>query len=167
MSVKGVTFSGSDPDPNLSSDGVSIAVGGLRWYSKSDHLQLSVPGELNFSKKVRGKRTFRPEDFVTPNPLTRRHVAGKVAEVWDLVGLVAPLGARFKLDLHSVVERGVDWSDAIPSDLLEIWDENFEIMKQLQNLYFSRAIIPVDAVSLDIGTIEAGDSSKSMIMIGI
>ena len=71
------------------------------------------------------------------------------------------------MDLHNVVERGIDWSDAIPSDLLQIWDENFEIMKQLQNLYFSRAIIPVDAVSLEIGTIEAGDSSKFMIMIGI
>ena len=167
MSIKGVTFSGSDPEPDLSSDGTSIGIAGMRWHSKIDKLQLDSSDQLNFSKKIRGKKTFRPEDFATPSPLTRRHVAGKVAEVWDLSGLVTPLVARFKLDLHALVERGLDWSDSIPADLVETWHDNFDIMKRIGDFYFSRALVPVDAVSLEVGTIEAGDASKAMMIVGI
>ena len=36
FAVKGFTFNGRDPPPNLSSDGTSINVGGMKWYPKKD-----------------------------------------------------------------------------------------------------------------------------------
>ena len=36
FAVKGFTFSGRDPPPNLSKDGTSITVGGMKWYHKGD-----------------------------------------------------------------------------------------------------------------------------------
>ena len=101
--------------------------------------------KLNFSVKVRGKKSYNEESFQVPNPLTRRHTTGKVAELWDLCGLLAPLVAKFKLDLHTLVEMQLDWDDAIPEELLTDWSDNFEMMKQISHLKFPRSIIPINA----------------------
>ena len=53
FSLKGVTFSGLPPLKDLSSDGESINVAGLRWFSELDEISLDIP-ELNFEKKHRG-----------------------------------------------------------------------------------------------------------------
>ena len=53
--LKGFTFSGSDPPEYLSNDGVSIMVGGYRWFSKEDTLSINVP-ELNLAKKRRDRK---------------------------------------------------------------------------------------------------------------
>ena len=48
--------------------------------------------------------------------------------------MVTPLVAKFKLDLHTLVERGLDWSDSIPIDLVETWHDNFENMEKLGDI---------------------------------
>ena len=48
---KGITQSGEDPPSHLSGDGVSINVGGYKWFSSIDILKLNI-GPLNFSKHV-------------------------------------------------------------------------------------------------------------------
>ena len=167
LCLKGFTFSGRSPDPSLTEDGQSIHVAGMKWVSKDDDLQLNLCGKLNFSKKIRGKKSYNPEAFEIPNPLTRRQVTGKVAEIWDLVGLVTPMVARFKLDLHQLVERNLDWDDAVPEELMSNWLENFDIMRQLGEIRFQRAIVPEDCVGLELETIEAGDASQSMIVVAV
>ena len=54
LALKGFTFPGHDPPERLSDDGNSIKVAGMKWYPKEDILQLCI-GEINFSKKKRGK----------------------------------------------------------------------------------------------------------------
>ena len=53
--LKGFTFSFFDPPEHLANDDKSINVAGIRWYPKDDLLSLNI-GELNFSKKNRGKK---------------------------------------------------------------------------------------------------------------
>ena len=55
--LKGITFSKYDPPESLTDDGSSIGVAGMKWYSKEDEISLNI-GELNFAKKLRGKKTF-------------------------------------------------------------------------------------------------------------
>ena len=165
MGVKGFTFSGKDPNPELSSDGESIGVAGMRWYSKSDELKLSMNGMLNFSPKLRGKKSNSPESFKIPTHPTCRQVGGKTAEVWDLSGIFTPLVARFKLDLHTLVERGLDWDDKIPDDLCADWEEKFSLMKGIGDVRVKRAVVPSDAKNLEFHTIEAGDASAKMIIV--
>ena len=55
--LKGFTFSLEDPPSHLTEDGVSIGVGGMKWYSKDDEISLCIP-ELNFAPKRRGKKEF-------------------------------------------------------------------------------------------------------------
>ena len=52
ITLKGFTFSGKDPDENLSADKKSVTVGGMIWYPKEDCVMLNID-ELNFAKKIR------------------------------------------------------------------------------------------------------------------
>ena len=161
FTLKGISFSGEDPPHNLSDDHVSISVGGMKWFTKDDELSLDI-GELCFSKKSRGRRIVNDETKKIPLKLTRRHCLSKVSEVFDLTGKVTPIICAMKLDLHELIHRKIDWDDCIPEDLHSTWLLNFETLQQLKTIRFKRAIVPIDATSLDIDTIDFGDASKYM-----
>ena len=72
-----------------------------------------------------------------------------------------------KEDLHDLVDRGIPWKDQIPDNLRHVWTDHFEMIKEIPTLRYSRTIIPEDAVSLDIDTIDTGDASKSIACIAI
>ena len=158
--LKGVTFSGFDPPENLSTEGNSINVAGMLWFPKSDMLSLNL-GALNFSKKHRGKKVEGLNEIM-PENFTRRDCAGRAAEVFDLLGRFTPIIAGIKLDLSELSLKGLGWDDTIPVDLVPQWRENFKIISQIAEIRFRRAIVPPDAVNLDIETIEISDSSLKL-----
>ena len=162
--LKGFTFSGSDPPKHLSEDGESVNVAGMKWLPKRDQLQLDI-GPIDFSKKYRGKKTSPITEV--PSKLTRRQCVSKVAEIFDLTGLITPITASMKIDLHVLVQRKLDWDDLIPNDLISSWKSNFKMINELSQIQFKRAVVPQDAVNLDVETIECGDASKEMICIAI
>ena len=57
--LKGVTFSGEDPPSNLTDDGDTIFVGGMRWHVKEDTLSINI-GDLNLPKNnvARNRQTW-------------------------------------------------------------------------------------------------------------
>ena len=161
FTLKGFTFTGRKPTEDLSEDGSSITVGGMRWFPESDELTLNIT-ELNFSKKRRGKKSAKASNII-PQKLTRRDCTSKVAEIFDITGKMAPIIASMKLDLQELSLRQLDWNDAIPEELRQVWLNNFEVMKDLGEVRFKRAIIPEDAVNTDIETLDFGDASKSLV----
>ena len=161
FAVKGFAFSGKNPPSNLSTDGISIKVAGMKWYTKTDKISLDT-GELNFSKRIRGKKLAAKNNQI-PQEFTRRDCLSKVAEVFDLVGKATPITCSLKLDLRTLVNRKLDWDDKIPSDLMKIWLANFKTIQDLSEVQFERAVVPEDAVSLDANTIDAGDASNSVV----
>ena len=98
--LKGISFSGVEPSPDLTDDGVSISVGGMKWYPKTDKLSLNIT-DLNFAKKQRGKKPTSSSNII-PTNLTRRHCTSKVAEIFDITGMMTPIIASMKLDLHDL-----------------------------------------------------------------
>ena len=98
---------------------VSISVGGMKWYPKADRLSLSI-SDLNFAKKQRGKKPTNASNII-PTNLTRRHCASKVAEIFDITGMMTPIIAAMKLDLHNLSTRQLDWDETIPTELRPIW----------------------------------------------
>ena len=64
-----------------------------------------------------------------------------------------------KCDLHEFVIRKLDWDDKIPHDLRHIWKLHFHMIQNIINIKFNRTIVPDDAASLDINTIDTGDTS--------
>ena len=69
--------------------------------------------------------------------------------------------------MRTLVNRKLDWNDKIQSDLKNIWLANFKTIRELTDVHFNRAIVPEDAVSLDINTIYTGDASKSLVCSAI
>ena len=88
--LKGVIFSNEDPREDLSKDGKSINVAGMKWYPKADVISLDV-GELNFAKNSRGKKPITTDAKQIPSNLTRRQCVAKVAEVYDITGKRTPI----------------------------------------------------------------------------
>ena len=164
FSLKGIAYSGEDPPDSLSEDGVSICVAGFRWFTKEDQLSLNL-GQLIFAQKQRGRKIEAVRDV--PTKLTRRQCVSKVAEIFDILGKMTPITAMMKMDLHDLVRRKLDWDDVIPDDLRGVWLSHFEMMKEINNVRFNRAVIPEDAVSLDLETLDFGDASKSVACVAI
>ena len=108
---------------------------------------------------MRGKRS---EKGLIPEKFMRRECARRVGEIFDLVGRFAPLVGEFKLDLHELSFRKLEWDDFIPDDLMLKWTDNFEIISKLSEIKFKRYIVPEDAVSLDMETLEMDDASLNM-----
>ena len=76
---------------------------------------------------------------------------------------MAPIVASMKLDLKELLHRQLDWDDTIPHELHQKWLDNFQTMKDLGEVRFKRAVIPVDAVNTDVQTLDFGDASQSLI----
>ena len=158
FTLKGFTFSGRSPLESLSDDGEAVFVGGMTWYSKSDELSFNI-GDLNFAKKSRGRKPATSTNVI-PEKLTRRHCVSKVAEIFD--GKLTPITCSMKIDLHDLVTRKLDWDDAIPDNLRGIWENHFHMMSEIKDIRYKRAIVPDDALNLDITTVDFGDASGSM-----
>ena len=160
FTTKGITESGKDPLPQLSQDGKSICVLGFKWFPKGDFFKLNI-AEINLSKKLRGRK--RPEaSGIIPSVLTLRHCVSRTAEVFDLVGRVAPILAGLKVDINALHMRSLGWDDPIPSELKEIWAANFNLIEEIGSIEFRRAVVPEDAVNLEVETLDMGDASENL-----
>ena len=160
FNLKGVTFSGRKPVLELTQDGESVNVAGCKWFPEEDKISLDI-SELNFSKKHRGKKNPKSNNII-PEHLTRRDCTGKVAELFDITGRVTPIVASMKLCLAELVNQKFSWDDKLPDDLKNIWLSHFKMIKELKSVKFNRAVVPVDAVNMDINTIELGDASNKI-----
>ena len=165
---KGYTVTGQDPEEKLANkDGISINVGGMKWFSRVDWIGLDINEVLNFAKKSRGKKAVVVLLTDIINQLTKRHCAAKLGEIFDLSGLVTPLIAGMKVDLHELNVLKFDWDDVLPNEFQALWQTHFEMMQEIGKLRFERAVVPVDAVDLSATTLDFGDASKSLLCVAI
>ena len=81
--------------------------------------------------------------------------------------MLTPIIAGFKLDISQLHRSGLKWDDEIPENLRRIWSSNYEMIKEIKQFRYKRAIIPLDAKNLDIVSIDTGDSSSSLICSAI
>ena len=86
---------------------------------------------------------------------------------FDIVGELTPITAGLKLDLRDIVDIGVQWKEKNPDELRPIWLSHFEMMQEISSIKYRRTIIPEDAVSLEIETLDFGDASKSIACVAI
>ena len=86
------------------------------------------------------------------------------AEVFDITGLVAPILRGIKIDNSCLYQRHLDWDDPIPNELKKYMD----LINEIGNLTFRRTVIPVNAISLDIETIDtAANAGENLICSAI
>ena len=165
FSLKGFTISGSDPPEHLTSDGKSIHLLGLKWFPKGDFYQLNV-GERNFARKVRGRKPSKIVGNI-PENLSLSDCISRSSEVFDPLGRVAPLVAGIKVDRSVIHKQCVGWEDPIPSELKAVWAANFDLIDEIGKLRFHRAVVPLDAVNLDVETINTADAGENLVCAAI
>ena len=164
--LKGFTFSGLDPPPNLANeDKVTINVGGLKWFPKEDLLSIKIP-EINFGKKQRGKKS-QCLAGVIPEKLNLKNCVSVVYGIFDPLGRAAPLVSGFKIDITELHLRKLDWDDILPDNLRNVWKSNTEMIQEIRDVRYQRAVIPHDAVDLNCETIDTADASQDMICVAI
>ena len=71
-------------------------------------------------------------DGFVPSKLSLRQVVSKVACVFDLRGLLAPLIASLRLDTRRTSKAVNTWDEAVPADLRQNWVKNFWLLEQLR-----------------------------------
>ena len=164
MGVKEFTFSGVKPLEKVSADGENVGIIGYLWNPLDDTIKLDIK-KLYLGKPKRGKL---PDPVVgdvgaaLKPKFTRRTLVGKAAGVYDPLGLVTPISAKFKLDLHDLCFRKLDWDDSVPEHLLPLWVENLETMQKLKKITFRRTIIPSDAQNTDVELLVSVDASQDI-----
>ena len=164
MRVKAFSFSGQAPAEEVSADGVHVGLAGYMWQPLDDNILLEI-GPPRLGKAKRGKS---PEPVVgdfgqaLKQCFTRRTVTGIVARVFDPLGLVTPITASLKLDLHDLCLRRLDWDDQIPEELLEVWVANMANIQDLRAVVFKRTVIPEDAADEKIDLLVAVDASQNL-----
>ena len=99
--------------------------------------------------------------------MTRENCVSKVTEIFGLNGKITPITASMKMELHTLVKRGLIWDDVIPDDLRSAWVSHFEMTQKIGNFRFQRAVVPEDAMNLDINTTDIGDASNKMTCVAI
>ena len=165
FTLKGFMMTGVSPPSNMSADNVSAPVGGVRWFPVGDFCQLNMK-ELNFHRKVRGKKV-RQGIGIIPEVLTMSDCASKVAEIFDPSGLVAPITGGMKTDISIFHQKKLVWDDPIPNELKNEWSRHFDVMKELRDLKFQRSVVPADAVSLNVDTINSADAGENLICASV
>ena len=162
FTLKGITTSGPEPLDSLSSDGRTISVAGVKWHPKPDLISFDIK-ELDLAKSYRGKKIGSIKE--DPIKLTRRICTSKAAEVFDMTGLLTPITATLKLDLHVLVQHQRD--DTIPDTFRNIWISHFEMLSEINDITYRRAIVHVDATSSKINSLDFADASPSLICSAI
>ena len=173
LKCKAWTFSGEDPDPKVSKDGISIGVAGSPWYPKLDYYVVKVPA-LHFGKRRRGildpntqffsGSTIEEVDVFTPNPLNRKQVSSKFASIWDLTGKLGPILAEAKDLLSDTISATDDWVSPMPADIRSRWLSQFLLWEKLKGLRFERAVMPEDALDCKMRLIQKVDAANKMMV---
>ena len=65
---------------------------------------------------------------------TKRTLVSKCAGVFDPLGLVTPFTAKLKLDLSVITKLKVGWDDALPTEHLDTWVQNLNLIQKLKIL---------------------------------
>ena len=163
MFVKAFTYSGHPPDEKVSSDGMTVGSLGYLWWSEDDLISISVK-DLFLGKAVRGKAppaVTGPVKEALANNFTRRIITGKLASVFDPMGLATPITSRMKLDLSEIVNLRLGWDDPIPTRFIDTWVANLADIAKIKHLKFRRSSVHPEARSNDLEIIVSVDASET------
>ena len=181
LKAKEWTVSGEVPSEKVSKDGVSLDIGGLKWFPVLDTMETKIP-PLHFGSKTRGRLSskvkifdsfglspsemYKKIDEFAPKNLTRRMVASKRASIFDIIGNLGVILIKSSILLRETIKATTGWDDAMPSDLRNRWLKEFLLWEQLRGIQFGRAIMPEDATDSKMRVIVAADSANPAMVIG-
>ena len=181
LKAKDWTISGEAPSDKVSSDGVSLDIGGMKWFPRFDSMETKIP-PLHFGNKSRGRLSSKLKIFgifgvapaemlkkldeFVPRKLTRRIVASKRASIFDIMGKLGVILVSSSVLLRETVKATKGWDDTMEDNLRSKWLEQFMLWEQLRGIHFNRAVMPTDAVDCKLRLIACADAAKPAMVMG-
>ena len=181
LKAKDWTISGEAPSDKVSSDGVSLDIGGMKWFPRLDSMETKIP-PLHFGNKSRGRLSSKLKIFgifgvapaemlkkldeFVPRKLTRRIVASKRASIFDIMGKLGVILVSSSVLLRETVKATKGWDDTMEDNLRSKWLEQFMLWEQLRGIHFNRAVMPTDAVDCKLRLIACADAAKPAMVMG-
>ncbi len=86
--------------------------------------------------------TFSFKVALDKKPATRRGILSTVASVFDPLGFLAPFLLLRKKVLQEMCQRGIEWDDPLPKELMPQWTSWLNELKNLKNLQIARCFAP-------------------------
>ena len=99
---------------------------GLEWNSRLDSFRLTI------------------SELPVLENLTKRALVSDVAKIFDALGWFAPTTVKMKVLLQRVWESRVDWDDAVPSSIQEMWYQWRKELPVLSSKQIPRCYFPQD-----------------------
>ena len=115
------------------------------WHSNETEIDQSN-GERNTDllgvrwDKQTDKFTLKKNELGQLDVLTKRCCLGLVDQLWDPIGLVLPVGIKFRIDLQELWSSGYDWDEILPASI--------QSMNHLLAFEFDRKLKPSHAVGV-------------------
>lgn len=97
---------------------------GLLWDSNLDILKYAISINKTASRTV-----------------TKRTILSSIAQIFDPLGLIAPITIKAKLILQQLWQLKIDWDDEVPDDLSEVWSNFMNNIQHINDLNIERSII--------------------------
>ena len=72
----------------------------------------------------------------------------------------------FQIYNRDLIEAGHDLEDVISDAFSQVWLQNFDLIVKIGDLVYRRAVVPDDALNMDIELIGAGDATKKLACAG-
>ena len=110
----------------------SAKVLGLHWDMLSDTLQVHGP-----------KRTFNDSP-------TKKTVLQLMSEVFDPLGLIAPLTVRAKMLVQELWIQKFNWEQELPPELRDHWQQLIKELRQISTIKIPRCVITLHTVHLEL-----------------
>lgn len=106
----------------------------MKWFPKKALLFLDI-SKPNFEKKNRGKKASKYHSIHVNKRLLCVKASRGIWSHWQDQGY----HSHNKIDLHNLVQRGLDWGDTLSDEFRPIWTSRFEIIKETMKTYSSNA----------------------------
>ena len=149
MPLKGWALTGSPPDHSLSPKNFTM-VGGWRWYSQSDRIQLRVP-EIYLSKRKKGEEIDRTK-LLHPNPseeeiiqfyqsktVNLEHIISRISSLFDLTGQAVPIAVLGHYVARlALLDSSGDKSAQVSSPTRKLFIKFLHLTSQFGQLSFLR-----------------------------
>ena len=152
--------------PKASTDGKTVSIAGYKWTPRTDKIALA-DRECNFNPNVRGEKLPNKhavhsgndiDSEVFPKKLNRAQCLGKLAEMFDLLGIAMPITMEGKIRCREISYLG--WTEYIPEEFHPIWLKLVQKIQDARNLEWDRCVLPKDSPCKKIDILEVHDGSQ-------
>ena len=143
----------SSIDPSLRNPVESISLAESEQYTKALGLEWNITYDHFRLNSIK--------DVASPDHLTKRKFVSDISKVFDVLGWFAPTTIKMKILLQRLWELKIEWDNAVPSHIKDIWSKWRSELPMLCSRHIPRCYFPKNARVVAIQLHGFSDASEN------